>query len=119
MDRAQLVEARPVDFDVPLANDVENFTYVNYLQGLGSKNPFTFQRRGWSLPNGVAAHYEKVQPSLRPLNTQVARYHAPGGRESAFDMSGLLTQTGRVPPGYIDDIIQVNPKSFNFYGSLG
>lgn len=117
-DRAGLIESRPVDFDVALRNDAEHYLYVNYEQGLGSKNPMLFKRRGGSIPNGVNARYEYVQPNLRPLNVRTVRYHAPGGRESAWDPSGLQRQTGYNPPGYIDDIIQVNPKPENFYGSL-
>lgn len=120
-DRAQLVEPRPVNWDLVELNDIDNAVYVNYLNsGLGTSDPNMFKRTGWSLPVGSKPRFMAVQPSLRPLNVRTVRYHAPGGRQSDFDRYKVLTAAygPEGPPGYINDDIRVNPKPDNYYGSL-
>lgn len=117
-DRAGLVEQQPVNFEIPKALDTENYTYVNYLHALGSKDPKTFKRTGIQLPVGVNARFESIQPTLRPLNRRVTRYHAPGGRQSSWDFQGNQKQSGYVPLGYINEEIRVNPKPDNYYSSI-
>lgn len=122
-DRAQLVEHRAIDWDVPKAYDAEHYTYVNWLHALGSKDQETFKRTGYALPVGVNARYDYVQPSLRPFNVRVSRYRAPGGREARWDLVGdqaasySPSGTGQeaAPPGFIFQPIVANAKPFNFY----
>ena len=117
-DRAQLIEQQPVNFSIPKQLDNEHYVYVNYEHALGSKDPKTFKRTGIHLPVGVNARYENIQPTLRPLNRRQTRYHAPGGRESSWDVLGNQSQSGVVPPGYINEEIRVNPKMDNYYSSI-